>query len=325
MAKKKKAPEAEHAANHERWMISYADMLTLLLALFIVMFAISKVDQVKFVEFAQGASAAFGGSGGALTGKTGIKTGTEGIATGQPPSSGQLGKANAVLDAGKKALAEAAAREAERQKLDELRKRIAGELAQAGLTDMVTLEMDPQRGLVINILTDQVLFESGHATLRPQGRKIIDLLAPTVKNVPNQVTVEGHTDNVPIRNAEFADNWDLSLARARVVLKVLLYDGVDPKKLNATGYGEQRPIATNDREAKGRELNRRVAIVVLANVASVNPDGTIAAPSIAPVIPPVIPSAPADTPAGGVLGPEPTTEPAPDPSTAPEPVAAATH
>lgn len=267
MARKKRAPEAEHAANHERWMISYADMLTLLLALFIVMFAISKVDQQKFVQFAQGANQAFGGAGEVvLTGQGGSETGSQGIlADSRPPATEGMnvdpGKAAQMIAAEQ---ARQAAQAAEKQRLEHLKAQLEKELGRKGLTDAVEMAID-ERGLVINIVTDKVLFDTGLATLRADGVAVLDLIAPTVKALPNNVTIEGHTDNVPIKTAQYPSNWELSQARAASVLQRLIVDGLDQGRLSLAAYGEQKPIDTNGTDL-GRQRNRRVAIVVLANV-----------------------------------------------------------
>ena len=271
--------EEEHGGGHERWMISYADMLTLLLALFIVMFAISKVDQAKFIEFAQGANTAFGGAGNlAVQGKTGINSGTDGIATGvKPPDNTQavVAPADGVMKAGQAALQQQAAAKQEQANLQKLRDQIRAELAEKGLTDMVQMHVD-ERGLVINIITDRVLFDVGQATLRPDGAKVLDLIAPSVQRLPNRIAIEGHTDNVPIRTAQVPSNWELSQARASSVLQRMITDGLEPTRLNLSAYGEYKPIDTNSTEV-GKARNRRVAIVVLA--AQNSPQTPIASPS----------------------------------------------
>ncbi len=267
MAKKKKAPEAEHAANHERWMISYADMLTLLLALFIVMFAISKVDQAKFIQFAQGASQAFGGSGQVvLNGQGGSEMGSDGIMqNNKPPAADGMSmdpaKASQIIAEDQ---ARKQAQAAEKQRLENVQKALAKELAQKGLQNAVEMHID-ERGLVVNIVTDKVLFDTGNALIKPEGARVLDLIAPSVTKLPNRLTVEGHTDNVPISTPQYPSNWELSNARAASVLQRLIADGVEQRRLKLAAYGEQDPIDTNATDA-GRQRNRRVAIVVLANV-----------------------------------------------------------
>ena len=277
--KRRGSPEEEHAEGNERWMVSYADMLTLLLALFIVMFAISKVDQTKFIEFAQGANTAFGGAGNlAVQGKTGINSGSEGIATGvKPPDNINAIPVpkDGVMKAGEAALAQQKAAQLEQQNLELLKRRLSAELSEKGLTDAVQMVVD-QRGLVINILTDRVLFDPGQAVLRPDGAKVLDLIAPIVRKLPNRIAVEGHTDNVPITTAQFPSNWELSQARATSVLQQMLVDGLEPTRLNLSAYGEYKPIDTNASDV-GRARNRRVAIVVLASAQA--PQSPIASPS----------------------------------------------
>lgn len=282
--KKKKGhdEEAHGGGGHERWMISYADMLTLLLALFIVMFAISKVDQAKFVQFAQGANQAFGGSGSVvLNGKGGTDAGSDGIMKAQKPPNPDGPQQLDPKKASEMIAAEQARQKAqdnEKQKLEELKKQLEKELGEKGLKDYVRMIVD-ERGLVVNILTDQVLFDSGQATIRPEGLQVLDLLAPSVKALPNKITIEGHTDNVPIRTAQFPSNWELSQARAAGVLQRFRYDGVPESRMSLAGYGEQKPIDTNATDA-GRRTNRRVAVVVLANVAQpLSPTTPIASPN----------------------------------------------
>lgn len=267
MAKKKKPPEPEAHANHERWMLSYADMLTLLLALFIVMFAISKVDQKKFEEFARGTASSFGQANLALQGQTGSMSGTDGILPDQAP--GQDAEIPDVSPerpspltqgAVQREKARQATAEAQAKALSDLKTKIEKQLKAKGLSDAVKMVVD-ERGLVVNIITDKVLFDNGKADLRPEGTQVLDTIAPIVKGLPNAITVEGHTDNVPI-SGRFASNWELSATRATTVLRFLVADGVPAKRISAAGYADQRPLGSNV-SAAGKARNRRVAIVVL--------------------------------------------------------------
>ncbi len=308
MAKKKKHEEHEAHANHERWVLSYADILTLLLALFIVMFAISKVDQKKFEEFARGTAASFGQANLALQGQTGSMDGSEGIL--QDAMAGQIAKAPSDTTAeeapinNQEALnrekARQSAAEAQKASLDKLREEIAAKLKAKGLSDAVKMVVD-ERGLVVNIVTDKVLFDNGRADLRPDGTQVLDLIAPIIKDLPNQVTVEGHTDNVPI-SGTFASNWELSVNRATTVLRRLVADGVPAKRMSASGYADQRPLGSNA-TAEGKARNRRVAIVVLPLVSLT---GTGVTPnteaSAAPVAPTTVPSAAPAAAAGTTSG-----------------------
>ena len=267
MAKKKKHEEHEGHANHERWVLSYADILTLLLALFIVMFAISKVDQKKFEEFARGTASSFGQANLALQGQTGSMDGTNGIledSTGQEQKAPADVPAEAAPISNQEALQREKARqaqaEAQAKALNDLKKQIESQLKAKGLSDAVKMVVD-ERGLVVNIVTDKVLFDNGKADLRKDGTKVLDLIAPIIKGLPNAITVEGHTDNVPI-SGTYASNWELSATRATTVLRHLVADKVPAKRISAAGYADQRPLDTNQTEA-GKARNRRVAIVVL--------------------------------------------------------------
>lgn len=306
MARRKpKHEEHEGHANHERWVLSYADILTLLLALFIVMFAISKVDQKKFEEFARGTAESFGEANLALQGQTGSMDGTDGIladAVGQdlkvPSEVNAQDSPMTQQEALQREKARQAAAEAQKDSLEKVRQEIAKELKAKGLSDSVKMVVD-ERGLVVNIVTDKVLFDVGRADLRPDGTEVLDLIAPIVKTLPNHLTIEGHTDNVPI-SGTFASNWELSVTRATTVLRRLVADGVPADRISASGYADQRPLGSNGTEA-GRARNRRVAIVVLPLVSltgtgvTPNPQASSAAaapgpaaiPTIQPIAPPV--------------------------------------
>ncbi|HYO84950.1 MAG TPA: flagellar motor protein MotB [Dermatophilaceae bacterium] len=267
-------------SDSERWMISYADMLTLLLALFIVMFAISKVDQKKFQEFSHGAAQYFGEATMALNG-------TEGVLDGQPPTANSTPTPTISIkkppDAANEALAREKARKAsarvEMENLARVRDRIRSELAAKGLKDAVEFRLD-ERGLVVNIITDKVLFDTGRADLRPDGVRVLDVIAPSVRTLANRVTIEGHTDNVPITSGSFVSNWELSTARATTVLRRLVAAGLPSARVSAAGYADQRPSGSN-RSSAGRARNRRVAVVVLPRVL---PDAALLATSATPAM-----------------------------------------
>ena len=129
------------------------------------------------------------------------------------------------------------------------------------LQDRVNMEMT-QRGLVVRF-TGQILFEVGEAEIRNEGRDVLDKVATVLKEMPNNVMIEGHTDNLPIDTEEFPTNWELSTARATEVIKYFIEDpGINPKKLSAAGYSKYRPIKPND-SPENRALNRRVEVVIL--------------------------------------------------------------
>ena len=271
--------EHEEHVNHERWLITYADMITLLMVLFIVLYSISQVDLAKFRRLKEGVAGGFGGpaAAGALSGGAGPLEGGGGVfETGlhgtearelyQPPA----WAAGSSAQAAQAALADAKARTAgarqQRSVLQGAQQEIQRSLNEQGLGDTVKFRLE-SRGLVVTIVSDKVLFEPGQADLRPEGRELVDKLAAAVGRLPNRLAVEGHTDNVPI-SGRYPSNWELSTARATTVLRELIErHHIDPARLSAAGYADERPVAMND-TADGRGANRRVELVVLADVAA---------------------------------------------------------
>lgn len=284
--------EAEHE-NAERWLLSYADMITLLMALFIVLFAISQVDQAKLIALSNGLEQYFG-EPTAVSSSTGILNG--GV-QGQPdskaigpvppqnivpvlvPKTSPSAGTDAGLGAGKGA--GAGTGKSQKDDLTAIRDKIAKSLAAKGLSGSVQFQVR-DHGLVVNVVTDRVLFDAGEATLRPEGRKVLDAVAPILKTLPNELTVEGHTDNVPI-SGHFPSNWELSTERATTVLRYVLSRGVAGARVSAAGYADQRPLSSNA-TTEGRARNRRVAIVVHAIPESSQQTTTKSASSI-PALP----------------------------------------
>lgn len=260
--------EEEHE-NGERWLLTYADMITLLMVLFIVLFAIGQIDSKKFDKLHDGLAQSFGEST-VLDGGAGL---LDGSAVQAPaPDDSRAGEQalerqrQAVLAAQNAADAAArrdanAARESA-EALSRIKASITATLAKRHLTGSVQFEAIDDRGLVVDIVTDRVLFDLGQATLRPHGGLVLDAIAPVLRNVPNDLVVEGHTDNQPISDSRFASNWELSTMRATTVLRYLLFQGVDASKVAAAGYADQRPLRAGDSSAS-RARNRRVAIVIL--------------------------------------------------------------
>jgi chemotaxis protein MotB len=280
---KRRGHEEEHEEheNHERWLVSYADMMTLLMVLFIVMFAISQVDQKKFMALKTGLSAGFGAPVAMLTGADGLLDVGGAVAPDVPNLAGVAGNKNADP---KQAAATKAADEAALQKVvdlvnatskaqvktevDSLKKaeaQLAKALAAAGLAKNASFRFD-ERGLIVTIATDSVLFDSGGATLLPGGRRILDTVSPTLLKLPNRLSIDGHTNSIPIATAQFPSNWELSTARATGVLRYLESShGIPYSRMSATGFADTRPLfpASNP---KALALNRRVEIVILARI-----------------------------------------------------------
>ncbi len=256
----------EEPENAERWLLSYADMITLLMALFIVLFAISQVDQQKLIALSSGLDQYFG-EPAAHTSSTGILDGSpQGAPDGHAASPLPTATANPVVEPQPGATAAAgaggaAAAHQQRSDLRGIRDKIAASLAAKGLSGAVEFQVRDD-GLVVNVVTDRVLFDVGEVALRPEGRRVLDAVAPTLHGLPNALTVEGHTDNVPI-SGQYPSNWELSTERATTVLRHLLTRGVPGSRISAAGYADQRPLSTNA-TAAGRARNRRVAIVVHA-------------------------------------------------------------
>jgi chemotaxis protein MotB len=274
--KRPKKHEEEEHENHERWLVSYADMVTLLMCLFIVLFAMSQVDKAKFAQLASGLSASFGAPITVLPGTTPEASVLDAlpapvdIAAGIAP---QQKAAQSDVDA---AAAQAAAERAKRvaaeaqSAYDELaaaRDKINAALTAAGYPDAARYEID-ERGLVVHIVADAVLFDAEQAVLRPEGRVILDAAAPTLTGLPNMLRVEGHANHLPVsRGGPWPSNWELSAYRATTVLRYLATDGLPEPRMYAAGYGStQSLVPTTDPTAI--TVNRRVDIVVLSTASA---------------------------------------------------------
>jgi chemotaxis protein MotB len=271
----KKHEEEEHE-NHERWLVSYADMMTLLLVLFVVLYAMSQVDQAKFAALAKGLSASFGGpisvqpsstpDGAVLDGLPGAID----IASAIPPdpevSSAEVDAAAAAAAAerAKNIAAEAA------EAYDELataRDAIAAALAASGYEGAAQFEID-ERGLVVHIVADQVLFDAEEAVLRPGGGAILTAVAPTLTGLPNQLAVEGHANHLPVSpGGAWPSNWELSAYRATTVVRYLAGAGVPQERMSADAHSSTRPLVPPT-DPNAITVNRRVDIVVLSTASA---------------------------------------------------------
>lgn len=265
------AHEEHGEANHERWLLTYADMITLLMVLFIVLFAISVVDKKKFAELADGLSHNLNSSPKIMPAGSGILDGgktskpDQGQLDANPPSP-VTPVEEADLEKQLKAnLQKQALLKQEKVALNGAEQQIEAALKAKGLQNSVSFAVT-SRGLVVSIVTDQVLFDTNKADLKPVGQQILDAIAPALRNLPNDVSVEGHTDNVPITGGPFASNWELSAVRATTVVRYLIAtDGLQPNRLSATGYADTKPVVPNDSPAHQAQ-NRRVDIIVLSSL-----------------------------------------------------------
>jgi len=260
--------EHEEHVNHERWLITYADMITLLMVLFIVLYSISQVDLAKFKQLKTGIAGGFGGPTAlaAVQGGAGALDGGGAVFDAQLTGNGTQPSAQAAEAALADAQHRASAARQERSVLEQAQHEIQSNLDQEGLGDAVKFRLE-SRGLVVTIVSDKVLFDPGEADLKPQGARVIDKLAAALGRLPNRLSIEGHTDNTPI-SGRYPSNWELSTARATTVLRTMIERyGIAASRLQAAGYADTQPVAGND-DAAGRAANRRVEIVVLADVSA---------------------------------------------------------
>jgi chemotaxis protein MotB len=248
--KKKKAHEKE--PNLERWLVSYADFITLLFAVFVMLYAMSIVDQKKMEEVQASIQSSFAGPQTLTPALKVIGNKDFGLipeAVEQPvPSQSQA--------------QDEAAAAAEAQEFSEIKKEVQDNLQGYGAKNEVQLTIN-ERGLVIS-LKEAGFFPSGSAQVQSAALPLLDKIASSIARYDNTLRIEGHTDNVAINSAAFPSNWELSTARANSIVHYLIEKrGFKGAKLSVTGYGEYRPIADNATE-EGRKLNRRVDIVVLS-------------------------------------------------------------
>lgn len=267
--------EEEHE-NEERWLVSFADMMTLLFALFMVLFSISSVNTSKFEALQKSLNDAF--SGAVLDGgKSMLNSGSDADDTEQSsvqpplPSLRPLTEIQPTTSKQTAAEAEKKAKE-EEQDFRALKRRIDKLSEQAGLKGKVNVTIR-RRGLVIQLLTDKVFFDSGSAQLKPYAKKLVDKIAVVVRDErEHPIVVEGHTDSQPISGSQYPSNWELSGARAGAVIRDFVQNGVLARRVSGGMYANQEPIDTNA-TPDGRAKNRRVEIV-LSRINSPTPTDT---------------------------------------------------
>jgi chemotaxis protein MotB len=246
--------------SEERWLLTYADMITLLMALFMVLFSITSVNKSKLQVLSKTLQEAF--SGKVLPGGESIRDSGADPKSTKPPTSEPPIPAITTLVGSAESKAKAAAKAKEQEDFRRLKKQIDAYARARGLQDKVQTVI-AQRGLVIRLLTDRVLFDSGAAELKPEANPVLTKVADILhQEGAHQVMVEGYTDAVPIRGSVFPTNWELSTARASRVVRFLIGGGVPQGRLSASGYASLHPIDSND-TAAGRSRNRRVEIVLL--------------------------------------------------------------
>lgn len=245
MKERRRKKEDEHI--DESWLLPYSDLLTLLVALFIVLFAMSTVDNDKF----QSLSHAFNKE---------MKGGTGFFDYPSPMPEGSMESSDVSKD-GNKRPEQSNEQYEEQQKLSQIQERVNAYVEENGLQNSLATSLTNE-GLSVTI-RDNILFDSGSADIRQENlniaKEISNLL---VMDVPRNIIVSGHTDNVPIKNAAYRSNWELSVMRAINFMRLLLEnEQLNPELFSANGHGEFEPIATND-TAEGRAQNRRVEILI---------------------------------------------------------------
>lgn len=231
----------------ERWLLTYADLMNLLLILFILLYTMANVDVAKYQQVAASLNAAFGDKSAAVV-------------------IGDSGGAPSMISLDATAPSSVVPSTLEEQQMQEVQETVEKLVSDLGLEGQVDVSLQ-ERGIFISI-GEQVLFKSGSADIEKLSRENIAKIGREIlAKIPGkQMRVEGHTDNVPISNSRFPDNQELSTARANSVWRVLIKDaGIDPAKLSATGYGEYRPKVPNDTE-EHRKQNRRVDLVILRDI-----------------------------------------------------------
>jgi chemotaxis protein MotB len=271
----KKHEEEEHE-NHERWLVSYADMVTLLMCLFIVLYAISQVDKAKFAALASGLSESFGAPISALQSSTDGSSVLDslpspadieaGIASGAQTSQSEVDAAAAKAAAQHAQQIEAEAQSAYDQ-LAAIRDQIDAALTAAGYPGAAEYEID-ERGLVVHVVSDGVLYDAESASLRADGVRVLNAITPELAVLPNQIRIEGHTNSIPVTpGGPYPSNWKLSTDRATTVVRYLISQGMPAGRLSATGYADTQPLVPNS-DPTAVSVNRRVDIVVLSTASA---------------------------------------------------------
>jgi chemotaxis protein MotB len=232
--------ESLESAGMMRWLLTYADMITLMLALFIILFAISNISAVKFNRLARELSGGFSSTN----------------SINNPPNGGTTGSERGRTEDANMASVKA--------QLDKY-------IAQQNLQSKVQTRYTKQ-GLVVTLWSDKAYYDSGSADLRLDAKRLLGAVAGQLRNVRNQVRVEGSTDNVPIATAAYPSNWELSAARATGVTRYLVeHEKIVPTRISFAGYGEFHPRFANDSDVH-RQQNRRVDIVILNSASAPTPN-----------------------------------------------------
>jgi chemotaxis protein MotB len=239
--------------SHERWLVSYADFITLMFAFFVVLYASSQADKKKQAQVSQSINQAFKALG--LFQPASVATHSQSLSSSTDES---VSPVNIVLGE------ELAMPEETKKDLTRLQHELQGKLSNQIAKHAVAMRLG-RDGLVIS-LREAGFYDSGSATPHADAMASIDSIASSLESVPYDIRIEGHTDNVPIHTGQFASNWELSTTRATQMAKIFIerYHFL-PGRLSASGYAEFHPVASND-TPEGRGQNRRVDIIVLSRI-----------------------------------------------------------
>ena len=249
MALRRRKRYQEEEENHERWLVSYADFITLLFAFFVVMYAVSSVNQIKYREVTQALGSAFGNRM-PLNGP---------VRQDAPPPPIKNTQPNIIPPLPLNRLKNASLRQ-EQERMIATAQHLARTLAPL-IEDGTVRILQTNYGVRIDI-KDSLLFAPGSAELAEAAQGPLTQIAQILAEDPHVIQVEGHTDNIPIHNANFHSNWELSAVRASTVVRLLAEHGIAEQRLSATGFGDARPVAENA-TLEGRAKNRRVSVLLL--------------------------------------------------------------
>lgn len=230
----KKRRDEHPAPNHERYLLTYADLITLLLGLFIILYASAQVDSGKYREYAAAINQYFSSDAAPATGGDGVMEGRRGLPQPVLPTTAE-------------------------KTIDQITQQTEQAMKAQIASGTVTLERSVD-GLTVR-MSDILLFESGRADLRPAALPALDSLASVLQGIRQQIIVEGHTDSIPIRTFQYESNWHLSVQRALSIAYYCMKNGLPQQNVTISGYGAERPIADNT-TPEGRATNRRVSIVI---------------------------------------------------------------
>lgn len=281
MARKQKHEEHE---NHERWLISYADFITLLFAFFVVMYSVSSVNEGKYRVLSDALVAAFRSSARSVepiqVGELSKSSKQPGLIKGLVDQSGSLHEYDQKSlspfkteksNAGYKGESQPpdsgdnVAKRGGREAIDEMANALEKSMSKLIQQDLIAVRRN-DLWVEVEIKTS-ILFPSGSALLQQEALPILSEIAKILKDFPNPIRVEGFTDSIPINTLAFPSNWELSAGRAASVVHLFTKEGVEPRRMAAIGFGEYRPIADNS-TPDGRNKNRRVVILILESAAA---------------------------------------------------------